>query len=81
VTRVGPDSPFHAGTIAFFGHMASMTGMSADATFAVPLPKNSQAFPSAEALKSTPVNIRIVPSNAQGQSAATSLKSVIVRAR
>jgi tyrosinase len=39
-TEVTPDSPYYAGTIAFFGFMHGMTG---DATFTVPLPRNLQA--------------------------------------
>ncbi len=55
----GPGSPSFAGTIAFFGTTPAMQGMSHDATFLVPLPKNQAAFkPGATA--TTPVNIRVV---------------------
>ena len=70
-TDTGPGSPYYAGTIAFFGHMAGMD-MPMDATFAVPLPKTPQI---ANLLKAGPpgavravpgnttISIRVVPSN------------------
>jgi tyrosinase len=84
VTQVSADSPFYAGTIAFFGPMmggmhSAMPGMkmSTDATFAVPLPRKLQAFSSLAATGSTTLNVRVVPS--QGQAGPTPvLKSVTV---
>jgi tyrosinase len=73
VTQVSADSPYYAGTIAFFGPMmgdmhAAMPGMkmSTDATFAVPLPKKRQAFPTLGAANRTTLNIRVVPTQGQG---------------
>lgn len=77
-TQVSPDSPYYAGTIAFFGHMMNMTGPAHDVTFSVPLPKAPEAFHSLAAVSAT-VNIRVVPHGA-GQKAPV-LKSVSVRAR
>jgi tyrosinase len=65
VDHVTADSPYYAGTVAFFGpSMAHMPGMdhAMDATFAVPLPRSPAAFKSAE-LGATTINIRVVPSN------------------
>jgi len=44
VAQVERTVPYYAGTVAFFGNMASMQACPADATFAVPLPKSPQAF-------------------------------------
>ena len=76
----GADSPFYAGTIAFFGAMTHMN-MSHDATFVVPLPTRPQVFaappPSAGAKKAaasantTTLTIRLVPSRGQGGPAPT----------
>jgi len=68
VTQVGADSPYYAGTIAFFGSMMSGMKMSHDATFAVPLPKRPAAFRTLAlgAAQNARVEIRVVPSNGQG---------------
>jgi tyrosinase len=79
VTQVDADSPFYAGTIAFFGNMTHMHHMPADATFAVPLPKAPQAFHNLEAATTASVNIRVVPSHPHGEKPPL-LKSVLVRA-
>ena len=76
VTSVTADSPYYAGTIAFFGKMPQMQ-MGRWATVAVPLPKAPQAFRSLTAANAT-VNIRIVP--AQGYGKAPVLKSATIRA-
>jgi tyrosinase len=80
VTDVGPDSPYYAGTIAFFGGMMHMPGMSSDATFLVPLPQRKEAFPNlltaAAATKGVAVTIRVVPSGG----GASVLKAATVRA-
>ena len=78
VTAVGADSPYYAGTIAFFGNMAHAHGTSADASFAVPLPKAPQAFQGLAAANAQ-VNIRIVPAHGRRQSAPI-LKSATIRA-
>ena len=64
LTQVAADSPYYAGTIAFFGPVMPGMKMSADATFAVPLPKTLQAFTQLGATH-TRLNIRIVPSTGQ----------------
>ncbi|MES2669769.1 MAG: tyrosinase family protein [Pseudomonadota bacterium] len=64
VTQVEADSPYYAGTIAFFGPVMSGMEMSHHATFAVPLPKTLQAFSKLQAT-STKLDIRLVPSSGQ----------------
>jgi tyrosinase len=81
VTQVSSDSPYYAGTIAFFGGMMHMPGMSGDATFLVPLPKRKEAFKGLTAAngaeaKSVAVTIRVVPS----EGGASVLRSATVRA-
>lgn len=78
VTQVEADSPYYAGTIAFFGHMAGMTGPGHVSTFAVPLPKAPEAFHGLEAVNA-PVSIRVVP-RGHGQKAPV-IKAVTVRVR
>lgn len=75
--QVSPESPFFAGTIAFFGHMMNMTGAH-DVTFVVPLPKTAEAFHNLGAANAT-VNIRLVP-RGPGQKAAV-LRAVTVDTR
>ncbi|MGH6811570.1 MAG: tyrosinase family protein [Methylocella sp.] len=66
VTQVSADNPYYAGTIAFFGPMMPGMKMSADATFAVPLPKTLRAFTELGATKNATLNIRVVSSHGQG---------------
>jgi tyrosinase len=75
--QVTPDSPFYAGTVAFFGGEMHMEGMSSDATFLVPLPKQKEAFHGLGAAVggNVAVNIRVVPSGG----GASVLKGVTVR--
>ena len=77
VTQVGADSPYYAGTIAFFGKMAHMKDMPSDARFSIPLPKAPEAFKTLELVENVAVNIRVVPS--QGGQIAPTLKGVSVR--
>jgi len=63
-TDLDPTSPFFAGTIAFFGNMSHAHASPGDATFAVPLPKNQQAFKGLAATNAT-TQIRIVPAHGQ----------------
>jgi tyrosinase len=58
----GPDSPYYAGTIAFFGPMMPGMHMDMDATFAVPLPKALPAFTKLGAAENATLNIRVAPS-------------------
>jgi tyrosinase len=74
VTQVDADSPYYAGTMAFFGHMHH--AMSEEVTFAVPLPKKPTAFHSLEAAQVS-INIRVVPAYAHEM--ATLLKAVTLR--
>jgi tyrosinase len=78
VTSAGPDSPYYAGTIAFFGNMSAHAAHSpaAEARFAVPLPKSPQAFKALGAATTT-VDIRIVP--AHGRGTVPMLKSAVIR--
>jgi tyrosinase len=64
VTQVDADSPYYAGTIAFFGPVMSGMEMSHNATFAVPLPQTLKAFSNLEAT-STKLEIRLVHSSGQ----------------
>ncbi len=80
-TQVSSDSPYYAGTIAFFGGEMHMQGMSSDATFLVPLPKRKEAFrglgaSGVAAAGNVGVTIRVVPSGG----GASVLKAVTVRA-
>ena len=79
VTKVDADSPYYAGTIAFFGFMRHGMmdhDMAESATFAVPLPKRREAFKGLEAAQVS-VSIRVVPT--QGKGKPTPLKGVAVR--
>jgi tyrosinase len=78
VTEVGADSPYYAGTIAFFGNMMQMEGTPNDATFAIPLPRAPQAFHGLEATNAL-VSIRILPSQGHGEK-APALKAASIRA-
>jgi tyrosinase len=80
VTEVGADSPYYAGTIAFFGKMASMEGMSREATFAVPVPKRPETFRGTEGVANPTISIRIVPSQ-KSVKAAAMLRSVTLKSR
>jgi tyrosinase len=74
VTQVEADSPYYAGTMAFFGHMHH--AMSEEVTFAVPLPKKPTLFHSLEAAQ-VPVDIRVIPAHAHGTPPV--LKAVTLR--
>ncbi|MGH3426525.1 MAG: hypothetical protein ACRDQZ_02950, partial [Mycobacteriales bacterium] len=50
-TAATPDSPYYAGTISFFGFTH---GMSGEATFIVPLPRNLPA-------SNGPLHVQVVP--------------------
>jgi tyrosinase len=77
VTHVNGDSPYFAGTIAFFGAPMHGMDMSGDATFAVPLRRTLRAFTAlGAAASSTTLKIQVVPS--QGQGPAPALKAVSV---
>jgi tyrosinase len=77
VTNVTADSPYYAGTFAFFGPVMRGMTMSADATFAVPLRSTLRAFTALGAAeKSATLKIQVVPS--QGQGPAAALKAVSV---
>jgi tyrosinase len=80
VTQVEADSPYYAGTIAFFGGKMNMEGMSSDVTFAVPMPKVAAAYRNLAAAANAPVSIRVVPSNGYGGK-APALKAASIRAR
>ncbi len=62
--QVEADSPYYAGTIAFFGPVMSGMEMSHSATFAVPLPQKLQAFSNLQAT-ATKLDIRLVHSSGQ----------------
>lgn len=79
VESVEADSPFFAGTIAFFGHMAHAEHADGNATFLVPLPKRPEAFTGVASLQQVAVSIRVVPANRQ-RSTAPMLRRVVVRA-
>ena len=61
-TQARIDSPYYAGTVAFFGGMMHMHGMSDEATFLVPLPSHKEAFSGLGAGAATvDITIRAVP--------------------
>src|ERR1039458_185758 len=78
LTAAGADSPYYAGTVAFFGKTMDMDGMGATATFAIPLPKKAQAFHNFEATSNVSVEIRVVPSHGQHEK-APALSGAVVR--
>jgi tyrosinase len=65
ITRVSADSPYYAGTIAFFGPPMHGMNMAHDATFAIPLPKAAPAFPNLGAARNVTLNVRVVPAHGQ----------------
>jgi tyrosinase len=78
VTHVEADSPYYAGTIAFFGCMRHTMSTLHEATFTVPLPKKRQAFRGLDAAAAAvSVNIRVVPSTGHGS--PSPLKALSVR--
>ena len=79
VTQVSADSPYYAGTIAFFGAVMPGMKMSTDATFAVPLPRTLQAFTALGAASRATLTIRLAPSHGQGGQ-APALRAVSVGA-
>jgi len=76
VAQVNADSPYYAGTIAFFGPVMPGMKMSHDATFAVPLRPQLQAFKQLGAT-STRLEIRVVPSSGQ-RAHATAVSAVSI---
>lgn len=79
VTQVEADSPYYAGTIAFFGPAMSGMDMSHVATFAVPLPQTLKAFTQLAAT-STRLEIRLVSSSGQAAEAIPVRDAAIVPA-
>ena len=77
VTEVDTNSPYYAGTVAFFGSMSHAHGPAAEATFAVPLPKAPQGFTGLAAATTT-VNLRIVPAYGPQRTTAV-LKAATIR--
>jgi tyrosinase len=57
------------GTFAFFGPMMAAMKMSAEASFAVPLPRTLRAFTALGAANNAPLEIRVVPAQGQGAQA------------
>ena len=77
VTNVTADSPYYAGTFAFFGPVMHGMRMSADASFAVPLRRTLRAFTALGATENNAtLNIQVVPSRGEGQSATLKAASV-----
>src|SRR5208337_3203224 len=62
VTQVSADSPYYAGTLAFFGPLMAAMEMSSEASFAVPLPKRLHAFTALGEANAATLNIQVVPS-------------------
>ncbi len=73
--QLTPDSPYYAGTIAFFGKR--MAEMSHETTFVVPLPRRETVFAGVE--KGSPLTIRLSPVS-KGGGGTSALRSVSVRA-
>jgi tyrosinase len=79
VTQAAADSPYYAGTFAFFGSMMQGMKMSHDVAIAFPLPDAPPAFTALGAARQATVKIRLVPSHGLGVPGPT-LRSVSVRA-
>lgn len=77
VTQAAAESPYYAGTIAFFGPAMHGKKMTHDATFVVPLPRALPAFAALGAAKAATLNVRLVPSRGQGRG-APALKALSV---
>jgi tyrosinase len=77
VTNTGPDTPYYAGTVAFFGPTMPGMNMSMDTTFAVPLPKALPAFTKLGAAANATLDIRVAPSRGR-RGPAPVLKAVSV---
>jgi tyrosinase len=77
VASAGPDTPYYAGTIAFFGPMMPGMHMATDTTFAVPLPKAMPVFTQLKNAERATLNIRVAPSRGRRDPAPT-LKAVSV---
>jgi tyrosinase len=76
-TKVSANSPYYAGTVAFFGPVMHGMNMPSDATFTVPLRKQLRAF-ALGAQANAPLKIQVVPSSG---GAAPVLKAVKVETR
>ena len=76
-TNAGPETPYYAGTIAFFGPMMPSMKMSMDTTFAVPLPKALPAFTKLGGAEHATLNVSVAPSRGLAGPAPT-LKAVSI---
>jgi tyrosinase len=79
VDRVDADSPYYAGTVAFFGPLMPGMNMAHPATFAIPLPQTLRAFSKLQDEK-TELRIRLVPSNGPAKAAPALSGAAIVPA-
>ncbi|WP_137170169.1 tyrosinase family protein [Marinomonas sp. FW-1] len=79
ITQVDADSPYYAGTIAFFGPKMKHMNMSHDTVFQVPLHKKLQAFTQMGQGNTTSFNIRVVPSNTTQHSSVPILKAINIQ--
>jgi tyrosinase len=77
IKRVDADSPYYAGTIAFFGPLMPGMDMAHSATFAVPLPRTLQAFSKLQDTR-TELRIRLVPAGGHAVSAPALTSAAIV---
>lgn len=79
VDRVEVDSPYYAGTVAFFGPGMPGMDMSHETTFTLPLPRGLPAFADGKA-SGAKLDIRLVPSSGQTLRAPKVLSARIVSA-
>jgi tyrosinase len=79
VDRVDADSPYYAGTVAFFGPLMPGMNMAHPATFAIPLPQTLRAFSKLQDEK-TELRIRLVPSSGPAKAAPALSGAAIVPA-
>jgi tyrosinase len=79
VTRVDANSPYYAGTIAFFGPAMHGMAMSHDAAFSLPLPRTLGAFANVTGENVT-LNVRVVPSDVGVAPRAVPLRALSVHA-
>ena len=78
-TQVSAESPYYAGTIAFFGPAMHGMNMAMDVTFPFPLPNRVQASVAREAAADAVLNVQVVPSSGNREN-APAIRAVSVAA-
>lgn len=76
VTDVAPDSPYYAGTLAFFGPGMTGMDMAHTTTFTLPLPRTLPAFKQLQDGTAT-LDIRLVPQGGVGEAPKVSAVTIV----